>query len=108
MQFIVTGRAIESSGLPPQQELAMIKATWEVLKNRTNPKIKVVYPHADERAATLVIEVDSADDLTRVLGSLPGFVRLTKLDAHPVTTPETVLGVLAEAERAMAGMVAAR
>ncbi len=76
--------------------------------NRTNPKIKAVYPHADERAVTLLIDADSGDDLIRVLGSLPGFVRLAKLDTHPVTTPEAVLGVIAEAERAMAGMAAAR
>jgi len=107
MQFIVTGRSLDTPVVPPQQELAMVKATLESLKSRTNPKIKAIYLHADERAATLLIEADSGDDLTRVLGSLPVF-RLSRWESHPVTTPEAVLGVVAEAERAMAGMAVAR
>ncbi len=107
MQFIVTGRGLDTPVVPLQQELAMVKATFELFKSRANPKIKAIYPHADERAVTLVIEADSGDDLTRVLGSIPAS-RLGRFESHPVTTPEAVLGVLAEAERAVAGMVAAR
>ena len=107
MQFIVTGRGLDSPVVPPQQELALVKASFESFKSRTNPKIKAIYPHADERAVTLVIEADSGDDLTRVLGSIPAF-RLSSFESHPVTTPEAVLGVIAEMERAMAGMAVAR
>ncbi len=53
MQFLVIGRHIDSPVAPPAQEIAMLKATFEQFASGRNPKIKAVYPFADERATGL-------------------------------------------------------
>ena len=102
MQFHVIGRMIDAPVAPPQQELALLKATFERFQSGEDPRIKAVYPFADERATAFVVEVDSADDLARLLNSLPGS-RLSTFEAHPITSPDNVVAILSEWERALAG-----
>lgn len=86
MQFIVTGRAIDGLPMPPQQALAAYKATFQILAAGDHPHIKAAWPHVDERATTLLIDADSAEDLGDTLASLPGFM-LSTWEVHPVSTP---------------------
>lgn len=102
MQFLVIGRHIDSPVAPPAQEIAMLKATFEQFANGRNPKIKAVYPFADERATALVVDVESADDLGRLIGSLPA-TRLSKFESHPIVSPKNVLDQLSEWEQMLAG-----
>jgi muconolactone delta-isomerase len=102
MQFHVIGRMIDAPVAPPQQELALPTATFEQFRSGANPSIKAVYPFADERATAFVVEVDSADELARLLGSLPGS-RLSTFEAHPIASPDSVVAILSEWERALAG-----
>jgi hypothetical protein len=90
MQFLVIGRMIDAPVVPPEQELSMLQATFEQLAGGAHPEIKAVYPFADARSTALVIEVDSADDLGRVLNSLPA-CRLSTFESHPIVS----LGMLA-------------
>ena len=80
----------------------MLKATFEHLASGADPRIKAVYPFADERATTLIVEVDSADDLGQLISSLPA-TRLSTFVSHPVASPQSVLEQLSEGERIMAG-----
>jgi hypothetical protein len=100
MQFIVTGRAIDGLPLPPAQALAAYKATFEIFAAGTEPHIKAVWPHADERATTLLVEVETADELGDTLSALPGFM-LSTWEAHPVSTPARVAESLSRMQAAM-------
>ena len=102
MQFLVIGRMIERPVVPPQQEVAMIKATFEQFASGANPHIKAVYPFADERATALVVDVDSADDLGRLIGALPAS-RLSTFASHPIVSPQSVVEQLTQWEQLMAG-----
>lgn len=99
MQFIVTGRAIDGLPLPPQQALAAYKATFEILAAGNHPHIKAAWPHADQRATTLLVEVGSAEELGDTLGGLPGFM-LSTWEAHPVSTPAHVVRSISTMEQA--------
>ena len=101
MQFLVIGRLIDAPVAPPEQELAMLKAHFEQLASGANPKIKAVYPFADERATALVVDVDSADDLAQLIGSLPAS-RLSTFVSHPIVSPQSVLDLLSQWEQRMA------
>ena len=85
MQFIVAGRSLDPPPVPLPQAVAMFKATWEHFASGSDPRIKAIYPHADERAVTFVVEVESAEDLSSLLRRLPVFP-LVSLEVHPVTT----------------------
>lgn len=102
MQFLVIGRLIDAPVAPPQQEIAMLKATFEQLASGADRQIKAVYPFADERATALVVDVDSADDLGRLIGSLPAS-RLSTFVSHPIASPRSVLDQLSQWEQMMAG-----
>lgn len=102
MQFLVIGRLIDAPVVPPQQELAMLKATFEQFASGANPKIKAVYPFADERATALVVDVDSADDLGGLIASLPAS-RLSTFTSHPIANPQSVVDQLSRWEQLMAG-----
>jgi len=105
MQFLVTGKLIDPPAAPPHQEIAALKATFELLSkwsSGANPKVKAVLPHADERATTLLVDVRNAEDLVELQTQLPGF-RLSTWSAHPVTDPQTVLKALVAMERNLAG-----
>ncbi len=102
MKFMVIGKLIDQPVAPPPQELAMLKATFESFANGRDPRIEAVYPFADIRATALLVEAASADDLAQVIGNLPAS-RLSTFEVHPLTTPQSVLGGLAEWEKAMTG-----
>ena len=102
MKFLVVGRMIDAPVAPPAQEIAMLKATFEHLASGTDPRIKAVYPFADERATALVVELDSADDLGRLIGSLPAS-RLSTFVSHPIVSPKSVVDQLSQWEQLMAG-----
>ena len=102
MQFLVIGRLIDAPVAPPEQEIALLKSTFEHLASGANPQIKAVYPFADERATGLVVEVDSADDPGRLLGSLPA-TRLSTFVSHPIASPQSVLEQLSGWEQMLAG-----
>jgi len=100
MQFIVTSRLIDQPVAPPAQELAMIKASFQGFTEHSEPRFKAIYPHADERATTFLVEVDSAEELTEVIGFLPAS-RLCTFESHPVTTPQSVLSLLTVWEKGL-------
>lgn len=102
MRFLVIGRLIDAPVAPPAQEITMLKATFEHLASGANPAIEAVYPFADERATALVVEVDSADDLGRLIGSLPAS-RLSTFASHPIVSPQSVIDQLSQWEQLMAG-----
>jgi hypothetical protein len=102
MQFLVIGRLIDAPVAPPQQEIAMLKATFEQFAGGTTPQIKAVFPFADERATALVVDVDSADDLGRLIGSLPAS-RLSTFESHPIASPQSIVDQLSQWEQMMAG-----
>lgn len=93
MQFIVTGRALDGLPIPPDQALGAYRATFEILAGGANPAVKGMWPHADERATTLLIEADTAEALGDTLSALPAYL-LSTWEAHPVTTPGYVAEVL--------------
>lgn len=94
MQFIVTGRAIDGLPLPPEVALGAYQATFSLLASGADPRIKGVWPHADERATTFLIEADTAEQLSETLTSLPGYM-LSTWDAHAVTTAAFIADALA-------------
>lgn len=102
MKFLVIGRLIDAAVAPPAQEISMLKATFEQLASGKDPRIKAVYPFADERATALVVDVDSADDLGRLIGSLPAS-RLSTFVSHPIVSPQSVVDQLSQWEQLMAG-----
>ena len=102
MKFLVIGRMIDTPVAPPAQEIAMLKATFEQLASGTDPRIKAVYPFADERATALIVEVDSADDLGLLIGSLPAS-RLSTFVSHPIVSPQSVVDQLSQWEQLVAG-----
>ena len=102
MQFLVIGRLIDTPVAPPEQEIAMLKATFEHLASGANPQIKAVYPFADERATALVVDVDSADELGQLIGALPA-TRLSTFVSHPIANPQSVLEQLSGWEQMLAG-----
>jgi alkanesulfonate monooxygenase SsuD/methylene tetrahydromethanopterin reductase-like flavin-dependent oxidoreductase (luciferase family) len=100
MEFLVIGRFIDTPIVPPQQELAMLKATFEGFAAKQDRRIKAVYPLTDQRATALVVDVETADDLGRLIMSLPAS-RLSTFEAHPIGTPEAVVEQLQQWERAL-------
>src|SRR5579862_3282471 len=93
MRFIVKGQA--SDGLPVAADVALsaYEATFEIFRRKKDPRIVEVYPHADERATTLVVEVPTAEELSDCLSHLPGFWFST-WESHPIQSVENVLTVI--------------
>lgn len=102
MQFLITGKAIDAPMAPPQQAIAAYKATFELFASGKDQRVKGVWPHADERAATVLVDVESGDDLSGFLASLPAFF-FSAFETHPVASVDQVLRELAEAEQQFAG-----
>ena len=48
MRFVVTGRMIDQPVVPPEQEIAILKATFQLFAENRDSRIKGIYPHADE------------------------------------------------------------
>jgi muconolactone delta-isomerase len=102
MLFLITGKAIDVPMVPPPQAIAAYKATYELFASGTDRRVKGVWPHADERAATLLVDVDSGDDLSGFLVSLPAFF-LSAFETHPVASVDQVLRELTDIEQQLAG-----
>lgn len=100
MQFIVTGRAIDGLPVPPDQTLGAYRASFEFFARGDNPAITGVWPHADERATTLLVEADTAEALGDILTALPAYM-LSTWEAHPVTTPDHVAQSLQRMQTAL-------
>lgn len=100
MQFIVTGRAIDGLPMPPHAVLGAYRASFELLATGTDPHVKGVWPHAEERATTLLIEADSAEQLGESLTALPGYMLCT-WEAHAVTTAAYLANALGRMEAAV-------
>jgi muconolactone delta-isomerase len=103
MQFLVNARRMESPQVPAQVEFALAKATFQQAVQHTEPRITAMYPHAGDRALSLVIEAGSGDELQEVLTKLPLFP-LLQLAIHPLTGAEQVLRTIAEMEPMLAQM----
>jgi hypothetical protein len=103
MRFIVRARAIDAPMAPPDQALSAFKASFQMVSSGQLPAIKEAFPHADERATTFLVEVETAEELSRLLTALPGFW-LSSWEAHPVTTVEEILQELETAELQMRQM----
>jgi hypothetical protein len=63
MQFLVLIRGNEASVLPPAQEIALVRETYEQLAAGKDKRIKTVYPFAGERACALLCDVSTHDEL---------------------------------------------
>lgn len=100
MQFVVIERTVEGTGIPPLEQVSMVRAGLEVIA-RGNPKIKAAYPFADINGGCLIVEVDSGDELNELLSTLP-FSALSKYEVHPTATIEGMSRVLANAQQMMA------
>jgi muconolactone delta-isomerase len=100
MRFIITGRAIDGLPVPAEQALGAYQASFELLARGDNPAIKGVWPHADQRATTLLVEADTAEALSDILTGLPAHM-LSTWEAHPVTTPDHVARSLQSMQAAL-------
>src|SRR5687767_11314679 len=99
MQFAVIGRPENASSLPPQQQMAIIKAGFEFL-SAGHPKIKATYPFADLSGGVTIIEVESGDELNEVLSSLP-FTAIATYEAHAIGTVQGMLKTVTNAQQMM-------
>jgi muconolactone delta-isomerase len=107
MQFVVDINRMETPQAPPEMEIAIAKQTFQQFASgQGDPRIKAVYPYAGVRAATLIVEADSGDDLAEVIGRLPLFP-LCEIRYHPVTSVQSSLQRIEEAERQLAAMTGA-
>lgn len=100
MKFLVIGRMIDAAVVPPEQELALLKATFQHFADNGDQRIKAVYPYADQRATAFVAEVDSADELSALISALPAS-RVSTFESHPITSPQSIVGAIAGWESAL-------
>ena len=107
MQFVVEIRRMQTPQGPPQMEMALAKQMFQQFVNgQADPRIKAVYPHAGERSGTLIVEVDSADELNQVMGQVP-VLPLCEVHYHPVMSLQAGLAGVEEAERRLAATAGA-
>jgi len=101
MEFLLLVRQYESAIMHPAQELALVKLTFEYLASGQDPRIKSVYPFVGERAAALLIEAASPEELQESVMSLP-FFPLVKVETHVTTTARSELDVIGKVEQRIA------
>lgn len=107
MQFVVDIRRMETPQGPPQMELALAKQMFQqFVSGQADPRIKAAYPYAGERAGTLIVEVDSADELSEVMGKVP-VLPVCEVHYHPVMSLQAALARVEEGERQLAAMAGA-
>ena len=106
MDFLVIGRAIDSTNVPPQVAVSVAKQTFQMLKANKEPRVKALYPFAGERAGALIIEAKSGDELQEVLSNLP-LSGLSNFEIHPVATLDSVLKTVEMQEQQIAAMMPA-
>ena len=105
MQFLVVIRGNEGSILPPAQEMALVRETFEQLASGKDKRIKAVYPFVGERAGAILCEAATPEELQECLMSLP-FWRLVRAECHVVGTPKALADQLGRMEQQMAGLTA--
>jgi hypothetical protein len=103
MRFVVTGKAIDPLPVPPEQAIEAFRATFELLAAAKDPRIAEVYPHAEERATTFIIEAETAEDLRETLCQLPAYF-LSTWESHAVTRPDHVVDVLGRMQAQLGGV----
>ena len=103
MQFLVVIRGNEAALLPPAQELALVRETFEQLASGKDKRIKAVYPFVGERAGALLCEATTPEELLECLMSLP-FWRLVRAETHVVGTPKALAEQLGRMEQKLAGL----
>jgi muconolactone delta-isomerase len=106
MEFVVIARALDSTNVPPPATIALAKQTFQMLKANKDARIKAVYPFAGERAAVMLIDAKSGDELQEVIGNLP-LSGISTFEIHGLGTVDGVLKNLEQAEQRVAAMMPA-
>ncbi|HVS50456.1 MAG TPA: hypothetical protein VHJ99_16340 [Candidatus Dormibacteraeota bacterium] len=106
MQFAVIMHAVDSGNVPPQVAIGLVKQTFQLLNSNQDPRVKVVYPFAGERAGIFIVDVKSGDDLQELLSGLP-FSGITKAEIHAIGSVQSALKSVEEAERRILAMAPA-
>jgi hypothetical protein len=106
MQFAVIAHAIDSANVPPHVAIGLVKETFRKVSANQEPRIKAAYPFAGERAGIFIIEAKSGEELQEVVNNLP-FAGIVKLEIHAVTTIQSALKTVEEAEGRILAMMAA-
>jgi len=105
MLFLVIARhAPGFPPMPPQQELALIKAGIEMWAS--NPKVKALYGFGAYRGGCAIVEADSAADLNRAVLVNPS-AGLYDFEVHPLITAQEIVAGIAESEKMLAQMMPA-
>ena len=105
MQFLVVIRGNEAPLLPPAQEVALVRETFEQLASGKDKRIKAVYPFVGERAGALLCEASTSEELQECLMSLP-FWRLVRAECHVIGTPKALAEQLGRMEQQLASLPA--
>ena len=103
MQFAVISHALDSGNVPPQVAVGLAKQTFQMLSSNPDPRIKAVYPFAGERAAILIVEVKSGEELQELISSLP-LSGISKSEIHAIGSVQSALKSIEDAERRIAAM----
>jgi muconolactone delta-isomerase len=98
--------AVDSGNVPPQVAIGLVKQTFQLLNSNQDPRVKVVYPFAGERAGIFIVDVKSGDDLQELLSGLP-FSGITKAEIHAIGSVQSALKSVEEAERRILAMAPA-
>jgi hypothetical protein len=106
MQFVVIGRAIDSTNVPPQAVIGLAKQTFQQFASNQDSRVKAMYPFAGERAGAIIVEVSSGDELQELISDWP-LSGVSDFEIHPVGTMQGVLKSLDATERRMASMAPA-
>jgi hypothetical protein len=105
MLFLVEMCGTEASVLPPAQETALIRETFEQIASGRDQRIKACHPYVGERACALLIEATSPEELQETLMTLPCY-RLVSMETHCVGTARSVVDMLRKVEQRMGAMPA--
>ena len=106
MEFVVISRAVDSTNVPPQATIALVKQTFQMAKANKEPRLKAIYPFAGERAGVMIVEAKSGEELQEILGNLP-LSGISTNEVHAISTVESVLKTLDTAEQRVAAMTPA-
>jgi muconolactone delta-isomerase len=106
MQFAVITHALDSANVPPQVAVGLAKQTFQMLSSNPDPRIKSVYPFAGQRAAILIVDVKSGEELQELISSLPLF-GISKSEIHAIGSVQSALKSIEDAERRILAMAPA-
>jgi muconolactone delta-isomerase len=105
MQFLVEMCGTEASVLPPAQETALMRETFEQIASGRDKRIKACYPYVGERACALLIEATSPEELQETLMTLPSY-RLVSIETHCVGTARSLADMLGKVQQRLGAMPA--